>query len=655
VLLLLAFDASPETLPRFHVASGDPGAWPRILSALGFLPGAGGVYVVNDLAANVDQWRQRIQEGAVVILEGESALAASLGIRSAPGKPVVVQNVVDSHNPALPIVWARPLALPRFEVPATARVLTRERWTQAPLVAVIGFGEGAVLWLAVHPGARGHERFPYLAQALSDAGVRPPLTSRNLWAFFDWSYRGRADVEYLVRRWRRAGIAALHVAAWHFFEPDAHRDQYLKSLIEACHRHAITVYAWLELPHVSEQFWFDHPEWREKTALGQDAHLDWRRLMNLQNPACVRAVASGVEQLILRFDWDGVNLAELYFESLEGHGNAARFTPMNDDVRREFRAAHGFDPKELFGPRTPGVLELRQFLDWRAGLARRMQEHWLSEIERLRKLKPDLGLVLTHVDDRYDTRMRDLIGADAGMLLPLLNRHDFTFLVEDPATIWNLGPERYTEIAARYRTIAPKPHKLAIDINIVERYQDVYPTKQQTGIELFQLVHEASQAFPRVALYFENSLLPVDLPWLAAAAATAERFERVGGKLAVESRRPLGVPWSGPALVNGRLWPWTDGEVLWLPAGAHAIEPAATEPAVRLIDFNGTVQSAAVVGRTVEIAYQSESPAWAIFDRTPGRLELDGEVYPDVPQRAGNRYVLRLPRGQHLLAASGAN
>ena len=41
----------------------------------------------------------------------------------------------------------------------------------------------------------------------------------------------------------------------------------------ACHRNAILVYAWFELPHVSEKFWEQHPEWREKTALGQDAQV----------------------------------------------------------------------------------------------------------------------------------------------------------------------------------------------------------------------------------------------------------------------------------------------------------------------------------------------------------------------------------------------
>ena len=43
--------------------------------------------------------------------------------------------------------------------------------------------------------------------------------------------------------------------------------------------------------------------------------------MNLQNPDCFRAVAEATQKLIERFDWDGVNLAELYFESLEGAAN----------------------------------------------------------------------------------------------------------------------------------------------------------------------------------------------------------------------------------------------------------------------------------------------------------------------------------------------
>jgi len=46
---------------------------------------------------------------------------------------------------------------------------------------------------------------------------------------------------------------------------------------------------------------------------------------------------------------------------------------MNEDVRSEFRAAHGFDSIELFHNRKDPA-SLRTFLDFRASLVRRMQE-----------------------------------------------------------------------------------------------------------------------------------------------------------------------------------------------------------------------------------------------------------------------------------------
>ncbi|HYP06424.1 MAG TPA: hypothetical protein VER03_09300, partial [Bryobacteraceae bacterium] len=445
----------------------ESGAWPGIFEAV-----AMSVTQASDLPPAVA--REQIQSGGFGIVEGASAAAQAFGIH-ATAKRVVVRSVVDARTPKLGIVWETAQEVPIFALPADARVFARERWTGAPLMAGLRRGKGAVLWLAIKPGVRGYERFPYVLQALADLGLTPPLTSRNLWAFFDSSYRMRVDVDYFAERWRNAGIAALHVAAWHYNEPDAERDAYLQKLIAACHKRAIHVYAWLELPHVSEQFWRDHPEWREKTALLQDAHLDWRKLMNLQNPECFRAVADSTRALINRFDWDGVNLAELYFESLEGAANAARFTPMNADVRASYKAFAGVDPLDLLKPGTDAN-DLDAFLDWRAALAKGMQAQWLAEVEKTRASKPHLDVVLTHVDDRFDTRMKKLVGADAAAVLPMLSQYDFQFLIEDPATVWHLGPDRYSEIARRYAELTPRRDRLAIDINIVERYQNVYPT-----------------------------------------------------------------------------------------------------------------------------------------------------------------------------------
>src|SRR5581483_3059414 len=566
ILLILPLLASASTF-SFHIAGADPGAWPEILTATGLTDGTTGptnLFIVRDGAAGTAaQWIDKVRNGAVIVLEGDSPIAQALGIHPT-NNHVVVRSIVDARAPKLNIIWEKPVELPVFELPKDARTFAIERWQRAPVMAAVQLGSGAALWLATPPGAQGYERYPYLMQALADIGIAPAFQSRLLTAFFDSAYRSRVDVDYFAARWRRAGIATLHIAAWHYFEPDPQADDYLRKLIAACHRNGILTYAWLELPHVSERFWADHPEWREKTALLQDAQLDWRKLMNLENPAAYAAVAQGTRALLSRFDWDGVNLAELYYESLEGAANPARFTPMNNDVRRSFTQSAGFDPITLFQG-TPDAAKLRAFLDFRAELARKQESRWIGEIEALRRKRPDMDLVLTHVDDRFDNRMRDLIGADAGKVLPLLEQHDFTFLIEDPATIWNLGPKRYPQIAERYRPLTERFEKLAIDINIVERYQDVYPTKQQTGAELFQLLHLAAGSFPRVALYFENSILAPDLALLPAAASSVDKLDQASGKLVVESKLGVGIPWTGPALVNGKVWPIRDERTLWLP------------------------------------------------------------------------------------------
>jgi len=646
--LLLTPLLQAASIPSYTILSDDQGGWPLLLQSVGFMsqPAASArIFVLRAGSAASPEWSSRVANGAYLILEGDSPTAESFGFR--PTKENVrITSLDDVHLPKLPIVWEKGLELPRYEVPPEANVFAKDRWTGAPMMAGFRRGTGAVLWLAVPPGERGYERFPYLLHALTDLGLDPPFRSTRLWAFFDSSYRLRVDLDYFAARWRNAGIAALHVAAWHFYDPDPKRDAYLKRLIAACHAVGILVYAWLELPHVSEKFWDDHPQWREKTAVLQDAQLDWRKLMNLSNPDCFRAAAAGEKDLIGRFDWDGVNLAELYFESLEGLQNPSRFTPMNDNVRAQFRAAGGFDPIELFRTRKDAPSQ-RAFLDFRASLARDMQQQWLAEIENIRHTRGYLDVVLTHVDDRLDTSMRDAIGADSAQLLPLLEHHNFTFLVEDPATVWNEAPQRYEEIARRYRPLTPRQDRLAIDLNIVDRYQNVYPTKQQTGAELFEVVHSAAGAFAQVALYFENSILSPDLSLLPASAAVVSRAEAVGPKLMVDSPHGVALRWSGPAMVDGLPWPVQSGPLLLLPAGAHSVEAGTNSPALQVTHFNGELTSAqSVDGNAVELSYRSSARAFAILNRKPVSVEIDGaETAPDP---AGPNAIF-LPRGQHLV------
>lgn len=564
----------------------------------------------------------------VRFLSGHSPEAAAAGIESTPAK-LRIQYLRDSTNPKLPIIWEKPVDTNAARLSPAWHIQASERWTGQPALAWRNDDGTITVWTATPIGSEGYERYPFLPQALLAAGLLPPASSRNLWAFFDAGYRQRADVDFLAARWRQSGISAIHVTSWQFDEADAPMAAWLENLIRACHRNLIHVYAWVELPHVSNQFWDQYPQCREKTAAGTDAQLDWRRLINLVNPHCSALAETRILALLRRFDWDGVNLGELYFESLEGFANPSRFTPWNEDVRKEFSTLYNAEPSL-----KPN--EVQPFLDYRATLAARLQQQWLARLRTLRQDKPELDILLTHIDDRFDPNMRAALGADAARLLRETEDQDLLFLIEDPATTWHLGPRRYPEIRQQYQPLTPHPERLAIDINIVERYQDVYPTKQQTGAELAQLIHQAAQSFAQVALYFEFSLRPEDLPLLGPAASGL--LQQEGGE--VEIRHPTWLRAAPQTEVNGIPWPFHDGVSVLLPAGRHRLQTASTPPAFRILDCNATLLS-----YNGTLHYSSRATAWLRSDQ-PLEAELE-DGSKKAAQLVDGQWILSLPRGTH--------
>jgi hypothetical protein len=174
--LCLLFPLMAAAAPRvvsFHVADSSA-VWREILSSVGFPaapPGSEPRVMVLGSGPPPADWRTRLSAGAILIVEGESPLAAELGFR-ASGRRLLVRSVRDVHRPQLRIVWEQPLELPVFTVPADAQVLAWERWERAPLVAVVRRGEGAVLWLACPPGPKPYARFPYLIARSGGTGRR---------------------------------------------------------------------------------------------------------------------------------------------------------------------------------------------------------------------------------------------------------------------------------------------------------------------------------------------------------------------------------------------------------------------------------------------------------------------------------------------------
>ncbi len=261
--------------------------------------------------------------------------------------------------------------------------------------------------------------------------------------------------------------------------------------------------------------------------------------------------------------------------------------------------------------------------------------------------------MLTHVDDRFEPGMREKLGADVARTLPAARDRNVRVLVEDAATLWSLGPERYTKLAEKYTEIADPLRELAIDINVVERYQDVYPTKKQTGVELLELVHAAAASFSRVALYFESSIEKQDLSLLPVAASTANVWQTKAGDLNVSSTQATRIAWTGPVELNGHPWPLQDATSVLVPAGKFRLTTGVTAAPIQITDFNGTVQTAHPFNGGVEVSYQSTTRAIALVGSPLSRVDVDGAVIWQPGGGESPGYFL-LPAGQHVVSFRGA-
>jgi len=73
------FPLQAEPRFSFHVMGNDPGGWPELLSSIGLTSGSGGgpgVIVAQGADLPPAEWRERVEHGVILVLEGESPLAA---------------------------------------------------------------------------------------------------------------------------------------------------------------------------------------------------------------------------------------------------------------------------------------------------------------------------------------------------------------------------------------------------------------------------------------------------------------------------------------------------------------------------------------------------------------------------------------------------
>ena len=394
----------------FQVVGQNPGAWPDALSCAGFQTGGTpSIIVLRDAAGPAPQWIERLEGGAILILEGESATGVGPRLPGDSEARPRAKHRGSAHTKAEASSGSRPTEAPVFRRRPKLRCSRASDGTAPPLVAGMRRGKGAVLWVATGPGTRGYDRYPYLLQALSDLGSRrrsaprgcgpssiPPTASASTSTISPASGAPPAS---------RLSMSPPGTTG----SPTPQRDAYLGAdrrlppqrdpgLCVA--RIAARQRAVLERASRMAREDRHRPGCAPRLAQAHEPHQS-----RVRSARC-RGTARPDSRASIGTD---VNLAELYFESSKAareplalHADERRRARVNSRPQRDSIAI--FQPGSRAIAARPAECAWASFSttaptspgSYRNGVARRTRSH-------ARESNPASTSSLTHVDDRFDT------------------------------------------------------------------------------------------------------------------------------------------------------------------------------------------------------------------------------------------------------------
>ena len=194
-----------------------------------------------------------------------------------PGTRIKARHIRDNLFPEEQIVWRDAELVNKFDVDKIDKIFCIDEASEYPMVIGKRFGKGKVLYINSRfdpHSQQGYSNYPYLVEYIRRYfQLRPIVRREQLEVFFEPGIRRTYAIEDLIKSWVSNGIRVIHVSGWHEYPKYTYN---YASLIRLAHANGILVYAWLEPPQVSQMFWNNHPEWREKNIFGDDAKPAWR-------------------------------------------------------------------------------------------------------------------------------------------------------------------------------------------------------------------------------------------------------------------------------------------------------------------------------------------------------------------------------------------
>lgn len=609
-----------------------------------------------------------VRSGTNLIFDGNSLLTEALNIRHLKDS-ITVSNTRDLRYSNNKLYWTTPCTLtPIDNTKAKYTVLSIDDTTKLPISISGNYDKGKFIYFGTlfDPITdKGYTRFPFLIETLYDKFSFRPIAERQAAEmYFDAGNRSNdtLSADDLAKLWRKNKVKRIYASGWYY-----DTDYDYAALIKACHRNGISVLCWLETPMISLKFWENHPEWREKTVFQRDAHIDWRYLMDLADTNCRNEVFKEFKQFLLKYDWDGVDFAELYFEpSPVGPELPENFTPMNSVVRQEFMKSGGFDPVLLFDTTSTHYwkknnADWKKFAAYRKLLLFRLKQEFLTFFTHVKQQKKDLEVMLTVLDVSITPELSDYIGEDTQNSLALFKKYDISLQVEDPSNCWGLTPQRYDKMGKLYRQYVKGRESLIFDCNVVSAHELGYggfPSEIPTGEEIRQIAYNMDLHDVRPAFYSEDVVSDADYRNISTVLANKAHIISIdSNQWSIRAPKTITVNTgnsNSQVLVDNRPWFAGEGQKIIVPLGEHRLtfsNSVRDTNTLWIRNISGQLWNAIFTSNTVEFVYSEPiASCYVILNNKPGKVEVDGKttnclIYPN----EDDEFVVKLPQGKHIV------
>ena len=618
---------------------------------------------------------QFVKKGGCLITDRRSKLTTALNIRFLDTE-MKVHAVRDKLFPQEHITWAENQLIRKFETSEQDEAYCVDAATGLPIVIGRKFEKGKILFFGTAFDANsmyGYSNFPYALEYVKDYfDIKPVVKKNNLEFYFDPGLRKTTSIESSIKQWVKEGIRIVHVGAWH--EYPKWKYDYAR-LIKLAHENGILVIAWIEAPQVSLKFYQNHPEWHEKNYKNEDVSSGWRNPVALEDEKCLQASIDEYLKLLKGFDWDGVNLAELYFDSDKGFENPAKFHPMHPAACAEVMSKYKINLKKIFDTNSPFYWKTNAHVrecvtKYRSEKIYELHDKILTAIYGFAKSKPGFQIMVTSMDSYGSPELKEEIGVDCDHIIELQKKYGFLLQVEDPANKWSTEPNRYKKIGELYAQKLGGTDKLLLDLNILQfRNKDIvtpFPTLVPTGIESYQLINSSALGAPRYTIYSEATVNPQDIPMFSFASASQVEYGQTDAGYDVDSPTSFTIQLpkkykivlvDDQHIIGNR-----DNEFL-IPAGAHTILYdddklpgfSTVEIQPQIMSFTGNLLKIKYEMRSVIFTYVSQGRGIVSLSQAPSKIKIDGKLVDTEVMQGRDCYSFFVPDGKHDVVVTTGN